>query len=1625
VALASIRDKDRQELDLFSRVYNSLLPFEQIVRRIGRAASDPDIDLLSREGLLDETLLPLVGLLSSRERDVRDEEWVGIMAPGADKENIATQIGLSIATDPLTYLTLGATALGKAGKAANKLVQLSAFQKGGGSLLSSVDEATAIGKKMLADPTVGGSARRKVKGALDAFAKAPATKGEGNLLSLSDKAKDTKLAIAVPFIHRWGILSWSPKWSQGYKSWFQVGTSKGGDAIAWAGAVGAKVPLLGKPIGAVSRFLSDAVVGAKSGVKVAGRSLHKMALDNAREAGDFDPVLNVLTDNAHSVRKSLKGIDRTPDQVGARFDELMGSPESVRAEIKGVIGDSDDAVLKRLAESKYSPFIFNGITDPMENVATLRANLRKRRDELRKGATPDVTKRRSWANALLGTGPYGTLEEIRAELKLLGKLTAQGKGVSKKRSALIRKLARAQTRTAGKNLLESIGISTRKLDGEEIDELSGRYWRTIEGGSEAGAMPVRGSELSAGVDRFNIRITEAVDNLTSGSIEVAETAAHKLTIDAMENGAVKRAFFKFFRKAESLRVKGFDSAIGSKELVKEEQELWARVATGTEALRANYVRLLALVPQAAEEMGVDPEIFREVLRNVLESATFEEEAIAIVARGVGGESADVVKLHHTIEQWVTRSESASDALGIVLREKGGVRAAQAGDELIDLAGEGLKDKDLQVIFDEANNLPARQFETQDEIIMGRGSVGAHKIKWGPQSGQRLIYLTDEELKNQIKVSRAAKKKGSAHEAKLAEEVLRARSTGLAKRIVPSRTKRTNLLGPEHRRDPEDIVGTAGETAELGELALLRARILSKSADLQEQARRGIEAGLSWSNEKSIVDISELRGLMMQASHAVEEIALAGMGDTGRIVFREARRIQREILQAGIEAGTIRASSPLAYLPRVFDVDKSKAIRTILRNVPDEVLNNVSPTFASTVRRHQDALTLDELEQFSAGLRRIDPERAKKIDALLEAEGITQRRYTADPLEALFTRWAQAVKSDTTAEFIGNVLRKGVSEEGLRPVVGGQVVGVITETGREVYNVPVKKLKAEAGEGPTTISTQIAEEIDDVRGLIIRDQETGKDIFLNTQDLHDDYQMMVLGTGDSVEHAFANAQGSGTLLDNVFKSGGDVTADRVLAMQGRRVMVGNPSGTVGLAAALEKQADMGPQWIRSYDKIHGVLRKMQTVYRLPFHIANLSSSVFQSMASGVSAGDALGGAMDAARLLARQEEFIHRYDRTVRLMGRGQGIKMLASMRRAGAKGTGGEKVMIQLGDREIEMRSLLNMMVERNLFSSFVSEALRGSNSVTGGLAELKEIAEQGGTFWERSIRGVKQLDQRAAAIAESSEVFARISGVMGALRSGFSPQDAIEMTKRAMVDYSRVTPFERTWLKRAFSYYTFPRHYIPFAWKRFAEDPAAASRLMHGVRGGLGNGLLVNEGGNVELKFDDWRLNVQRMDANLDALMALPAIADFLLYDPTEISGEVRGTPSLPAFLQFGTLAQPIMNKFDGDKEIGEQGFVGDMLDTVPAWRFGLRLLGEKGNPEIDYTPLENSLDAIFPVRKVRERHEQRLLVARYKEVERVLTSRIKEAVLREDEDAVTELQEEAQEAGLNLSTALERLGE
>ena len=261
----------------------------------------------------------------------------------------------------------------------------------------------------------------------------------------------------------------------------------------------------------------------------------------------------------------------------------------------------------------------------------------------------------------------------------------------------------------------------------------------------------------------------------------------------------------------------------------------------------------------------------------------------------------------------------------------------------------------------------------------------------------------------------------------------------------------------------------------------------------------------------------------------------------------------------------------------------------------------------------------------------------------------------------------------------------------------------------------------------------------------------------------------------------------------------------------------------------------------------------------------------------------------------------------------------------------------------------------------------------------------------------MKKLGQEGSDLGETSEIAVRLMNYFAGLRSGLDPRTAAAVSAESNVQYSRVTSFEKKYLKRAFTYYTFPRKFIPYAWRRFAEDPSQASVMAHSLIGALEDGVAVDTSGQVKLRIGDegrFRYNIQRSHAGVDAMFALPALANYLV--PGKLPGEeITGTGARPAFATWGPVAKTAWGAA-AERRTTDPTVLEDSVNLLPHLRWAIEDMGP-GDPEKLTTAFEKYVgDRIFGVQKQRINHEQRIYRSRYNTVYAQLKQEIQDATFQ-----------------------------
>ena len=535
--------------------------------------------------------------------------------------------------------------------------------------------------------------------------------------------------------------------------------------------------------------------------------------------------------------------------------------------------------------------------------------------------------------------------------------------------------------------------------------------------------------------------------------------------------------------------------------------------------------------------------------------------------------------------------------------------------------------------------------------------------------------------------------------------------------------------------------------------------------------------------------------------------------------------------------------------------------------------------------------------------------------------------------------------------------------------------------------------------------------------------------------------------------------------------GELTHDAALKLVGHNAVFGSHANVAGAIKVAGKSMEIAPTWVRSFDNINFMIKQFQTVYRLPFHTGNLSSGVFQAHMAGVGPKNLVAGYAEAMRMLhGPSDEAIksldimhdtlnvegfsstkstffprHHVVDTAKRMGLRLDEVPSEELRALGLNRIDDVTLNFDNG-RDASWMDIAEVAGDQHLFTTFASSLTRGTRTVPENLLRLKLSTwdpEQVGKLGFKRMAGAltdwkRRKGFHPGIVTEHSEIVNRLATVNGLLHEGHTIERAVQITKQAHVPYERLTPFERNFVKRFSVFYTFPRHYIPWAWSKFMQQPQELAVINNTIRD---QKLFTTDEGALTLKLGDYRLNVGRLNANLEAALVIAAFADnFAIPFGEKVGLAPAGrTPYSPSILtkQMGTMG--LLNiggaagMFLGTDRLLPQG-TRAAGRSAHSWEEAMGIIWpikmalphifggpahptqEELSPHVNYTPMEAFIANSnwgLGVRKVRPQQEFRYAYFQYKRHIQQLKMRI---AATEDSSTRERLMENAQILGERL---------
>jgi hypothetical protein len=482
----------------------------------------------------------------------------------------------------------------------------------------------------------------------------------------------------------------------------------------------------------------------------------------------------------------------------------------------------------------------------------------------------------------------------------------------------------------------------------------------------------------------------------------------------------------------------------------------------------------------------------------------------------------------------------------------------------------------------------------------------------------------------------------------------------------------------------------------------------------------------------------------------------------------------------------------------------------------------------------------------------------------------------------------------------------------------------------------------------------------------------------------------------------------------------------------------------LRGAVKAAADVhrvsGPA-ARTFDTVNYTLKTFQTIARLPFHVFNLSSGVFQMSAAGVSPKNILLSYVDASRMMFGRQEFARDSALLADLVGGSVNVKswgfknvfkgdqsrlikfaeahsnpgFVEDWHKAhGVEFDSVEDLYYSMANgEEINLLEAFSKAGERQLYGTHAGSLSRGTRTRQESLLRAKLEATEGGVR-AKLRRGevgaaLKATPKRAMArgrnFAEQTEVMNRTATMFGLIREGHSIDRAIDITKAAHVPYEQLTHIERSVVKRFSTYYAFPRHYMPWQWAKFMENPSGMAAAGHAMRE---HRLVDTTEGRANLAVGDYRLDLGRAAAPIEAVTMVAAFADRLAIPAVEaVTGNTNYDRKLTkswsdgGLLNIGGPLAPFIGGnalSDGSRSGNRKGTFEEAAGMIWPVKVALQLMGTlpnrtEQNPRLQYTEGEAMItNPVYGlgVRKVAPEHETHILGQMFKSELRKLKLRL-----------------------------------
>lgn len=1515
--------------NILSRVYNSTLGVpQQLIYRTIRAMKDDDIDLFSREGLLAPELLPLVGMAFSHETDATIDELIGKDTHWAGK------LALDIFADPATYLTAGATGIFKSAKTVRAGI--------GGKALKEVKDAGIDASKMqtvgdlrkaLNDGIQRGAVKnrrsRKAAGELAKLDDGMALHGADGLLTQSSDKLD--LLITVPGLARWGAQRKAPEVIQKHKSWFG--------------------------------YLNHVVYGK--------------AFNAAKGSRTGKAVANKLGEAARAADGSNVGFATTALANVYRISKSFSIAKKASQDLLPVFGAEKPEFTTKVAEAaKFRAK--HGATVDKINLETLGADI----DKIRKNL---VNRREALEKARV---------RHRNNPEQLAKIDA--------REARMLKDSFKGTNIP-KELRETFIEQWRGLMGDGVPGVSAGLGKPMDFaqmvGRNAELLRKNSDKATALLDKSKVKFKRFKDKKRD---ELIGENPHWITELAYNAGQAKAKLFEFtFGTNKKVTAKFIESA-----------EERARMADANlqRNLEANQHRLVQTLKKVSDLSGVSQDEINKVLNISAEGTALPADFAAnlSVIKDSASTAEQVSKASRNISDWLNKQRLSLEALGEFTRLDKRAESYLFGigqkqtDILIDAGRHWSRSETLELL---ARDLPehlrskygGRKLHelTDDELhMLSRGVGDANRINDPKMVGKiRQLIAHRKHTKGQL-----TRPDGSSYPLSFRGSTSATVGEPLSK-FSPEEVKeilkrpdltpqmKADIRKANRNRQKGTPVGKADEIiipTPLGDLSPeMQAYVdLRLALDDVENGRFTTQTILRFERgHKQLASITRENALrIFSDAGAARKLGADELDELNKGV-EALFGISEEASRIAHRANGFTHGAPVGYLPRFKNPDLEKKISDKLGDI--DKITAGKPNAANLNRRFRNRdILLEDLNNKLDDIADAHPE-AKAIvedvrkdlkegglelkDALLGRKGRTSKdRLIEDHLDIMFTSMGRDLAQMNAAKLIDDTFNH--AEASRYGMVGGKVIDLLDGKKQRIPHGATRKKV-------TTQKERIKETIEEVETDVtpryaVVERADGKQAVVDLTEegfldatTSGSLEVLRLGEGETLGNAFIRSNLSAASLPK-----SELKVGEYLAVGSSDVLGGFKTAWTPNPAAFQKG-------LAAYDKANFLVKRFQTILRPAHHVANQISGFFQSSAAGASV-DSIAEAWVDVHLMIHGGSSKMRREFEEQIIGR-SGLQVTNEYTPRTAQyvhALAGNRAADDLLEEGVgQLTTPRGILDHGDIWQEAVDGGL-----LAGTFAQQELILGAGPSIGKvrksREKLDIKYADDKTrfekmsvawddlGDAAQTMEIQARMATLYALIYDGHTLPDAIELAKRAHVDYSKLGYGERGVLKRAIPYYTFNRHYVPWALGQMAKSPAGASVAIKAIEqsGVMG----VDPDGKVVFNNDAFEMDLGRANANIDALMTVASLADMMSGSFTVEGQQSLRPPGMMAL--FGGGVPGILVEGLGvntDENLSAKNAFGAFMDATFAGRLVQR--AQQAVEERSTDPLMDwSLSYILPAK-------------------------------------------------------------